>query len=60
MPSTVEQGFHEAITESLSVNVRHVSTWTDLPPFKRTRSSDVTVNFASDSMMIDSLTADVV
>jgi len=53
----VEQGFHEAITESLSENVQHISTWTDLPLFEK--SGNVSYEFSNDSMIIHDLAADV-
>lgn len=44
------------MTESLLKGVQHVTTWTDLSPFKL---SDVSVEFVNDSMMMEDLAAEI-
>ncbi|KAJ7832126.1 hypothetical protein B0H14DRAFT_3712671 [Mycena olivaceomarginata] len=52
-----EQGFHEAVTASLSQNVQHISTWSDLPALPM--SSNVPTCFCSDSMRMEEAASEI-
>ncbi|KAF9020333.1 hypothetical protein BDZ89DRAFT_1116416 [Hymenopellis radicata] len=52
-----EQTFYEEIAETLAANVRHISTWTDLPKFEI--SEDVAPEFISHAHMLNEAVADI-
>ncbi|KAJ3818006.1 hypothetical protein F5880DRAFT_1687260 [Lentinula raphanica] len=54
-----EQGFHEAVTPSLTQGVEHITIYTDLPRFVRDTSCGCETRFTDDTLVMEDLCADI-